>query len=264
MKIIQLCGQKQSGKTTTANYITGLVLQYYNIIQNFTIGTNGKLYIHAEMEINGKTQVSDGQLDMARRDDDFVQFAKHKIWPHVKIYNFADTLKYFCIDVLGLDESKMFGSDDDKNTKTHISWKEMPIPRSLKTAGERNIFLNKRGYMTNREILQVFGTDVCRSLHNKCWGESCFKKINEDQPEIAIIGDCRFEDELQIGIDNGANTIKHINTGNTDTHKSELALDNVKDEVYTYVMPDKACIDIKDKQNHIDLALVKCGLSYLL
>src|SRR5688572_6769865 len=43
----------------------------------------------------------------------------------VKIYSFSDPLKKFCIDVLGLDHIQCYGSDDDKNSLTHIIWDDM-------------------------------------------------------------------------------------------------------------------------------------------
>jgi len=264
MNILQLCGKKQSGKTTTSNYIVGKVLKQKSIINDFIIGSNGKLYIHAEMELSGRKQVSEGELDMTRRDDDFAEYASHNIWPHIKVYNFADYLKYFVADIFNLSEEKLFGTDEDKNEQTHISWKSMPIPRYLGTAGERNTFINKRGYMTYREILQVFGTDVCRYINPKCWAHACYKQIQKDQPDIAIIGDCRFENEIETGIENGANLILCQNSDSKDKHKSETGLDNIDPKVYTYIMPDKQTITIDERSNHIDLFIVKCGLSYLI
>lgn len=47
-----------------------------------------------------------------------------KIFPSgmVQIYSFADTLKNFCTDVLGLRHEQVWGSDADKNTLTDYKW----------------------------------------------------------------------------------------------------------------------------------------------
>lgn len=262
MKIIQLCGNKQSGKTTTANYITGLVLKYNNIIQNFTIGSNGRLYIHAVKEYGGKKETSDGELDMRRIDYDFVSYASHQIWPNVKIYSFATPLKEFCINTLGISREKIYGSNEDKNSLTHIHWSSIPISRTLKTAKDRNEFKNKTGLMTVREVMQVFGT-FCRELHTNCWCNQCFNLIIDESPEIAIIDDTRLENELNLGVSNNSKLILHSNSQSKDNHNSEVGLKNIDNSVYAYIMPDKHTITLDEKFNHIHTFLTQMGLGYL-
>ena len=51
--------------------------------------------------------------------------------------------------------------------------------------------------MTAREFMQFFGTDVMRKMYEPIWLENCFRRIEEDSPEIAVIGDCRFMNEIK-------------------------------------------------------------------
>lgn len=262
--IIQLCGKKQSGKTTTANYIAGLVLKRHNIIQDFTIGSNGKLYIHAVMERNGKKEVSDGELDMKRVDNDFISYASHNIWPHVKIYSFATPLKEFCINVLGLSREKIYGNESDKNELTNINWANMPIPRSLKTAKDRNQFKNKTGFMTYRDVMQVFGTNICRELNPLCWGIGCFNSILQEESNISIIDDCRFEYEVNLGKNNNSKLILNTSSKNKDQHSSETEIDTIPQDIFDFIIPEKENITLDQRFKYIDEMLIKIGLSYLL
>ena len=41
---------------------------------------------------------------------------------HIRIYGLADTLKDLCIDILGLSYDQAYGTDEDKNSLTNISW----------------------------------------------------------------------------------------------------------------------------------------------
>ena len=77
------------------------------------------------------------------------------MWPHVKLYSFADGLKQLCMEFFGLSHNQVYGTDTDKNTKTNIMWEDIPT--------WQNSSLNtNRGAMTSRELLQYFGTDVMR------------------------------------------------------------------------------------------------------
>ena len=81
--ILSFSGRKQSGKSTSADYITSLINEYHIILRENRY-----------------------ELNMS-----------------CKIYSFADPLKQdICINILGLTYDQCYGSDDDKNTMTDLWW----------------------------------------------------------------------------------------------------------------------------------------------
>ena len=50
--------------------------------------------------------------------------------------------------------------------------------------------------MTAREVLQYVGTDIFRKLDPDVWINSLFRKIQKDKPEVALICDVRFKNEI--------------------------------------------------------------------
>ena len=61
-RIIGISGRKQSGKSTTANYINGDILKAREMVESFDISEDGKLMIQTEMEATGETVT--GEFDV--------------------------------------------------------------------------------------------------------------------------------------------------------------------------------------------------------
>lgn len=81
--ILSFSGRKQSGKSTSADYITSLINEYHIMLRE----------------------------------------NRHELNMSCKIYSFADPLKQdICINILGLTYDQCYGSDDDKNTMTDLWW----------------------------------------------------------------------------------------------------------------------------------------------
>lgn len=81
--ILSFSGRKQSGKSTSADYITSLINEYHIMLRE----------------------------------------NRHELNMSCKIYSFADPLKQdICINILGLTYDQCYGSDDDKNTMTDLRW----------------------------------------------------------------------------------------------------------------------------------------------
>jgi len=81
--------------------------------------------------------------------------------------------------------------------------------------------------MTGRELLQYFGTEICRVMDSDCWTRSCINEIYYDDIEIAIAKDVRFFSEVQAVRDNGNPSfiIRVERLGhNGDGHQSEREL----------------------------------------
>ena len=213
-KILGIAGAKQSGKTTAMKFLHGYQLRLNNVVEKFLMNEDGDIYVNA-ITINDEGEEEDtlGILDIERKDPEFMEWSEYNVWPFVKTYSFADPLKIIAMQLFGLTEDQCFGADSDKNTPINIKWEELP-----------NAF-KKTGFMTAREFLQYFGTDVCRKIKSTIWTDSCLKRIQQDDSELAIVPDVRFPNEIEAIQGAGGKVIKLTRRPYEDSHSSETALD---------------------------------------
>ena len=232
MRILGISGRKQAGKNTTANILHGIVLERLNNVEGWKIGKKGELLI--------LTEGSWGEFDITRNDEAFSQYAEGNMWPFVKLYSFADHLKWICVKLFNIPHECVWGTDEQKNQhQSHLLWENMPCLEILNNP-------NKRGSMTAREFMQFFGTDVMRKMYEPIWVSSCIKKIQQEQSELAIIADVRFPNEAKAIEEAGGTLIRLTRQTIEDNHSSEVALDDY---------PFTAYIDNQD--NSIDSLMVK-------
>lgn len=215
-KIVALSGKKQSGKTTLANYLHGHEMKRHDVIEKFFISPVGELVVNCTFhDENGKEFEEMGVLDLQQRNEEFYQYAAKRVWPLVRCYNFADSLKEICVMLFNIPPECVYGTDEQKNQKQkHLLWENMP--------GE----FNKVGPMTSREFMQFFGTDIMRKIYEPVWLDNCFKRINEDSPDIAVIADCRFMNEILAVQRHGGKVIRLTRSLHNSTHSSEIDADN--------------------------------------
>jgi hypothetical protein len=89
------------------------------------------------------------------------EFLQTIIGKNIKLYAFADRLKKdICIDILDLSVDQCYGSDEQKNTITNISWN-----------GKK---------LTAREVMEVVGTDIFRTLKVDVWTSSTINLIKKE------------------------------------------------------------------------------------
>lgn len=156
--IIAFAGRKQSGKTTSAEFVK-------NIFENRGLGVG-------------------------------------------KIYNFADPLKTdVCMNVFGLTYHQCYGSDESKNELVDCYWPDT----------------DKQ--MTAREVMQYVGTDIFRKIQHNVWASATIKKIRHEKPDLAIIADCRFPNEVEAIKNSDGLVIKLNRNPYNSTHASEESLD---------------------------------------
>ncbi len=205
-QIIAFAGKKQSGKNTCCNFITMLKLIESGVCKK------------ARLSDSGDIEVSDvfGEIT----DEEYFPFKEPYVnvdavleqMRSVKIYALADPLKRIAIDVFGLPEDKVYGTDDDKNEPTHLKWKDMP----KKVPG-------KTGFMTIREFLQYLGTDIFRKMFSDVWINALLSRIEKDSPDIALVCDARFDNEIKSLKEKGALVVglKRDLFKSKDQHSSE-------------------------------------------
>jgi hypothetical protein len=149
---------------------------------------------------------------------EFAGWAAYNMWPFIKHYAFASTLKELAIGLFGLTKEQCYGTDAQKNTLTWMRWENMPG-----YDGE------KEGRMSSREFLQYFGTDVCRSIYSEIWTDRTISDISREEPLIAVISDCRFPNEVKAVKQAGGKIIHLTRNPYKDTHTSETALKDFDD-----------------------------------
>ena len=156
--IIAFAGRKQSGKTTSSDFVK-------NIFENRGLGIAGQ-------------------------------------------YNFADPLKTdICMNIFGLTYHQCYGDDDSKNQLVDCYWPDT------------------KKQMTAREVMQYVGTDVFRKIQHNVWAGATINKIKKDKPDLALIADCRFPNEVEAIRNINGLVIKLTRSPLDSDHASETALD---------------------------------------
>jgi hypothetical protein len=206
MLILGISGRKQSGKSTIGNFILSLYLAKLGYCEKIYMDEDGQLLIS---DILGDTRY-EGVFDIRKladtyNDPRFIQ-AMNKLNSKVKIYNFADILKTdICINMLGLTYDQCYGTDDNKNEMTNIVWNDKKL--------------------SARDVMQVVGTDIFRKLDTNVWVRSTINKIIRDKPDLAVITDCRFPNEVDSIKQSGGKVIRLTRNPFQSDHISETVLD---------------------------------------
>ena len=204
-KILGFAGKKQSGKNTCCNFLQMLKFHEYGVCKNASLNEQGQILVS---DLFGETVSG---LDWIPLTEEYVDISQLLESFHpCKIYAFADVLKEFAVDVLGLEYNQVYGTNKEKNSPTHLLWENMPTG-------------NNKGPMTGREVLQYFGSDICRKMYENIWFDACIRRIRKDNPELALISDVRFSNEIA-GVQKEGGIVfglpRDIVNGK-DTHSSE-------------------------------------------
>ena len=217
-KILGFAGKKQSGKNTCCNFLQMLKFHEYGVCKNASLNEQGQILVS---DLFGETVSG---LDWIPLTEEYVDISQLLESFHpCKIYAFADVLKEFAVDVLGLEYNQVYGTNKEKNSPTHLLWENMPTG-------------NNKGPMTGREVLQYFGSDICRKMYENIWFDACIRRIRKDNPELALISDVRFSNEIA-GVQKEGGIVfglpRDIVNGK-DTHSSE----QVDLSLCDYVLPE--------------------------
>ena len=217
-KILGFAGKKQSGKNTCCNFLQMLKFHEYGVCKNASLNEQGQILVS---DLFGETVSGSDWIPLTEEYVDISQLLES--FRPCKIYAFADVLKEFAVDVLGLEYNQVYGTNEEKNSPTHLLWENMPTG-------------NNKGPMTGREVLQYFGSDICRKMYENIWFDACIRRIRKDNPELALISDVRFSNEIA-GVQKEGGIVfglpRDIVNGK-DTHSSE----QVDLSLCDYVLPE--------------------------
>ena len=272
-QIVCLAGAKESGRTTAANFLHGHLLKLNEVIREYDITKDGELKVNTHYMKDGEVKEDMGVLDLSRKDDLYVQYADQMIWPYVKMYNFADALKELCITMFDISHEQAYGSY--KNSLTKLKWENMPgvvTPEVAKEFFDKHIdppaakedflsmglIIHKSGFMTAREVLQFVGTDIFRRMYEPVWIKILMNKIKMDSPLVAVIADCRFDNEAQAVKDEDGTIVRLTRRPSRDSHASEEGFKEFTD--FDLVL-DNEKLDIKSANQQLLEFLVQKGIS---
>jgi hypothetical protein len=209
-KIIAFSGKKQSGKNTSANFIYSVFLAQTNFFKEISLTAQGTI------EVKKKDGDDWLELDIVKYYynigdiDEEIAGLINLISSAVKIYSFADILKKdICMDILGLTYEQCYGSDEAKNVLTHMIYENQPL--------------------SGRDIMQLVGTDFFRKIYPDIWPQTTLKRIQKEAPNLALITDCRFPNEVDFIKQNDGKVVRLTrqlpNTDPEAEHISEKILD---------------------------------------
>ncbi len=145
-------------------------------------------------------------------------------------FYFASPIKAFCIEYLGLDGKLLYGSDEDKNQPTNITWGQMPHFASL-VADNKFAWSDSDKLMTHRQVLQQVGNEWFRSIDPHIWVKKLFKFLEKYPGEIpaAYLCDVRFHNEMDAIHERGGKVIYLSRQAiMTDPHASEMEMETYK------------------------------------
>jgi hypothetical protein len=137
----------------------------------------------------------------------------------VRTYSFADTLKQMAQQLFGLTHAQCYGTEAEKNTLTKVPWSSLPIMIQPE-------FRAHSQFLLARELLQLFGSHIVRRMNSEAWVDATLVRIGKDRPDIAVIVDVQFPNEVH-GIQRYGGKVIHLlrNPCILDSHASEHALD---------------------------------------
>ena len=272
--IVAIAGAKQSGKSTAVNYLHGYEMKRHGFIKYFDVSPEGKLLVNALYQDDDENPIERaGIFDLEQKGESFTNYATNSFWPFVRGFSFAAPLKEICVNLFGLSPEQAYGTDEQKNSLTKHNWADMPgviiydndeecdeLFESLGAAGHlyfKKLGKNEEPRMTGREFMQFMGTDVFRKMYGKIWTDYCLNDIKNTAPDLALISDCRFENEINAIQEKGGKVIYLTRNETTGGHSSEKA--GEYRELYDAII-DNANMSIEEQNEAIKEQLCEWGI----
>lgn len=153
----------------------------------------------------------------------------------------SDELKRVCVRLLGLRPEQVYGTEEEKNTPTHLRWEDLPQYPAMQFEANRTNLLRHgliraqwpadqekppTGFMTGRQVMQVWGTEVFRRAYPDCHVHATLAALAESTADIAVVADVRFPNEVRALRQAGGKVIRLTrNPFPDDSHPSETSLD---------------------------------------
>lgn len=154
------------------------------------------------------------------------------------ITSFAGPIKRFVHDYCGVDMRYLDGTNEEKDT----------------IVGQWGTYFNediqykydkfRASPVTGRQLLQVYGTDIFRSINPSFWIDLLKTRVErcdfdlyegEGEPDYVFITDVRFQNEVDRIIEMGGSCIKLDRAQFSDNHPSETSIDTIPEGLFKAV-----------------------------
>lgn len=261
MRILGFCGTSESGKSTAANFLMGVIMQKLGIMEEWKINEKGKI------EVLGKEETEEGEvdkwleIDIENKDPGFLMWARG-IHMNCKTYSLAYPLKKACRNLLGLTKEQT-DTQEGKLTETKITWGQMS--ELLETKEKKRIKEEQLTdqFMTGRSVMEYFGSKVLRRLNPDIFVDALIGQLrNEEEAwkaqditdNVVIITDVRRLNEAKRLKEIGA-TIVRLKRGNPP-NVSESDIDEIEADFYvenTNMTIEEMCGEVIKIVNEIKL-----------
>lgn len=224
-KILALSARKQGGKNTAANFLVGLEMVSQNLIEYFKIDEQGRLIVPTLFK--GEEKPREGVIDVSGANQYMNMYLSDTgLSNQIKCYSFASYMKDVSCNLFDVPRELVWGTNENKSEQIpHVLWENMP-GKKTSVLWDGTKLGSKSGPMSGREFLQYFGTEILRHIYPKCHAVATIKQIRADNPELAIITDCRFPDEIEVVRMAGGKVLRLTRKLFDDMHESETALDS--------------------------------------
>jgi hypothetical protein len=224
---IVFSGKKQSGKSTAAKYV-------WTRYVNEKLGEDRFAMVETwpgseQYAIADTAKKKMFQIDVPTEET--IQLAKAF---GIRLYGFADEIKSICSRVFGIPLEILYGTDEQKARLSHGRWDDVCDDIKKKFCGPNGRL--PVGNITYRDLMKIVGNEFFRSIDSNCWVMTAYNLIKSDGFDVALIADCRYPNEVTVGVENGAHVCRlgrAIDPG--DTHSSEVALDGFPEGEYSKV-----------------------------
>lgn len=162
---------------------------------------------------------------------------------------FAGPLKQFCMDVLGLTRNHCYGTTEEKNSQTHLLWSNVPLDKMVI---EKYRFENGSTgpYMTGREVMEIFGTYICRRMFSDCWAKATEVEYVQNMSLSNVqffVTDCRFPNEIEVFKKYNPLIVRLYRNTEERQSDAEIALDNFDWTGYDVVHIDNSTLTLEER-----------------
>jgi hypothetical protein len=249
MRVLGFAGCKRAGKDSAAKFVLGHVLYENMIINKFGMNDKGELIVNSGYyDDKGQLVEGMGLFELNRLDPEFIYYLQEQIWPHVKVYNFADSLKWICMNIYGLTFEQLYGTAEQKQSPCKHTWSKMMelLPKSIRPSVS-----DTEAPMEARQFVQCMG-DVLRWIDDNCLTNSLVDRIKLDDVPFALVADVRRVQEVEAIKAMGGKVIyltRELTDG--DGHHTEHEFDSVDREALFDAIVDNRTCTIHEKNDEI-------------
>lgn len=236
-KIVAFSGKMSSGKDSSCRFL-------YSLAMMSVLQVDGRpMAQHAEVSPEGKLMIDTGdglnEFNEDSRNPEVRQFLAQYVWPFIRKFSCAAPLKEFLHNVLQVPELSLWGTASEKNEPTHLRWGDMPT-FDLMCKSDKERKTKKDNFLTGRDIMEYFGSEIIRKMYPNAWAKALAKEIVDYNSAYSVVNDIRFFEEVDAIHEIGGKVIRLTlitEESAQNKHRSNVELDNY--DRFDYVLDNQ-------------------------